>query len=101
MKYVLILLLAVSSSAFAEECQITGANVGFTGLDGGDSRIFTTISNHTTSGCSCSYIRFYPTRSDTDKALSILLAARFSGKTVQIDLEDTANCNSAYSVYVE
>lgn len=101
MKYVLILLLVVSINAFAEECQITGANVGFTGLDGGDSRVYANISNQTTSGCTCSYIRFLPSRADTDKVLSLLLAARFSGKTVQIDLEDTANCNSAYSVYVE
>ena len=101
MKYLLILFLLVSTSVLSEECQITGANVGFTGLDGSDSRIFTTISNYTTSGCSCSYIRFVPSRADTDKVLSILLAARFAGKTVQIDLEETSNCNSAYSVYVE
>lgn len=105
MKYFALLIsLFFSQFTFSldlETCQINNAKVGFAGLDGPDSRIFSNISGHQTTGCSCSHVRFLPHKADTDKVLSLLLAARFSDKTVRIDLLDATNCNSAYRVYIE
>lgn len=73
------------------------------GLDSGgvDGLVYSGVSTSSTQTCNCTSVRFHPDRTNTDKALSILLAAKLAGKKVRVDLQEEGNCNTAYRVYMQ
>lgn len=89
-------------SASAEQfcAQYGNRLTGIIGLDSSNGVIYTNISS-STNECSCTQARFHPDNTDTDKALSILLAARLAEKTVRIDFLEGQGCNSATRVYIQ
>lgn len=101
----IILLLGsflFSQIAAAQGCTQNYNTVGFVGMDGqvGDSgMLYVAVSGHN-NGCNKNYFRFKASETDTDMALSILLAAKMAGKKVRIDLKNKDDRNSAYRVYI-
>ncbi|GAB1624098.1 hypothetical protein AAOGI_41480 [Agarivorans albus] len=102
MKYIALFLYLVFHAGFvnsAEHCVQNYNTIGLVGLDNPNGSLFASVSGHN-NGCGCNYVRFYSKNTDTDKALSILTAAKLANKKVRIDLSDKNNCNSAYRVYL-
>ncbi|GAA6167632.1 hypothetical protein [Sessilibacter corallicola] len=97
-----VIFFIFTQSAFAQlYCAQYGNQLtGIIGLDSNNGSIYTNITSETNE-CSCREARFLPENTDTDKALSILLAARLSGKTVRIDFLEGQGCNSATRVYIQ
>ena len=91
------LLLPGSVSAF---CTQNNNKIGLVGLDSPDGMVFAAVGGHDNK-CGCNAFRFQVKNTDTKMALSILLAARMSGKRVRIDAIDETDCNSAQRVYVQ
>jgi len=98
-KIILLATIFISSDLFAVSCVQNNNEVGLTGLDGPAGSIYVGISQ-SNKECSCNYFRFYSTNTDTNKALSILMSAKMSGKKVRIDILDSSNCNTGYRVYL-
>ena len=73
---------------------------GLVGVDGKDGMVYATVSSDTNE-CSCTSVRFKEVNADTDKVLSVLLAAKVSNVKVRVDLLDPADCNSAQRVYMQ
>ncbi|TVZ37143.1 hypothetical protein P886_1484 [Alteromonadaceae bacterium 2753L.S.0a.02] len=96
----LALLFGIPGVAIAGTCAQSNNKVGFVGLDSAGGAIYVDVSEHSNQ-CGCNYVRFYPENSDTDKVLSILLAARLTEKRVRIDINDSNSCNSGYRVYIQ
>ena len=69
------------------------------GVDGSDGHIFAGVTGSTEGYCTA--FRFYSARSDTDKILSILTAAKLAGKRVRVDLADSSDCNTAFRAYIQ
>ncbi|UTM58314.1 hypothetical protein L4174_005590 [Photobacterium sp. CCB-ST2H9] len=101
MKLSLLLACTVYSQAsLAEICsQNYNELPGLVGLDSASGNIYATTRSNTNE-CSCSEVRFTKENTDTDTALSILLAAKMANKKVRVDLKDKNDCNTAYRVYV-
>jgi hypothetical protein len=87
----------LSFSAMAAESQ-TNNTVNMVGVDGSDGRVFVSVSGY--SSGSCSYFRFLPGNTDTDKILTVLTAAKLSGKKVRIDTI-SSNCDTGYRAYIQ
>ncbi|NOU49339.1 hypothetical protein HG263_02095 [Pseudoalteromonas sp. JBTF-M23] len=103
MKYIKEILF-LTSLAFVPEayaaCTQNGNSLPkLVGLDGSDGKVYADIES-SGNECNCKYVRFLPENTDTNKALSILLAAKMANKKVRIDLSTSENCNSAYRVYI-
>lgn len=77
-------------------------NNSLTGLVGVDNAAGTVYAALTSSSneCSCTGVRFTASNADTEKALSVLLAAKMADKKVRIDLLTAGDCNTAYRVYL-
>ena len=73
---------------------------GLVGLDSSSGNIYANLSS-TSNECSCSYVRFKETSTDTNKTLSILLAAKMADKKVRVDISDENSCDTGYRVYVQ
>lgn len=95
----LVFMLLFAQNAFSV-CSQTGNTVVFTGLDSGEGTIYADVREHNNQ-CSCNYVRFRPENTDTDKVLSILLAAKLSKNKVRIDFEAEGDCNSAERIYLQ
>lgn len=103
-----LMLSIVCTSATAYEptqCIQQHNAVTFTGLDGYDTAlqqgsVYLSISGGD-NNCGCSFVRFYPTKTDTDAALSLAMAAKLSGSKVRIDLTKAGDCDSAHRIYIE
>ncbi|WP_444931237.1 hypothetical protein ACJJIF_05485 [Microbulbifer sp. SSSA002] len=97
----LILPLAFGSQAVFAMCtQHANLLTGWVGLDSPNKTVYadvTSLSNE----CSCDHARFTESNTDANMALTVLLAAKASGKGVRIDFIDAENCSSAYRVYLE
>jgi len=93
-------LFFLSCVAHAGACSQYNNVVGFVGLDNPNGSVYVSVAEHN-NACNCSNIRFYDSNTDTDKALSILLAARFSDQRVRIDIADENDCDSGYRVYIQ
>jgi hypothetical protein len=98
---VLLLLFSMlfANSAFALCVQNNNSLDGLLGLDSTGGNVFAAITS-TTEECGCTQVRFKTANGDTKMALSVLLSAKLSGKTVRIDLVESGDCNSAYRVYL-
>lgn len=92
-------LLLQSGSAFAA-CVQTNNTVGLTGLDNNNGSVYAAVTSPGNQ-CGCGFVRFTPANTDTDKALSILLAAKLSNTQVRIDVLDENNCSTGYRVYLQ
>ncbi|KDM92835.1 hypothetical protein [Photobacterium galatheae] len=101
MKLSLILACTVYSQAsLAEACsQNYNELPDLVGLDSSSGRIFASVRS-STNECSCTHVRFTKENTDTNTALSILLAAKMANKKVRVDLKDKTDCDTAYRVYV-
>lgn len=90
-----------SQVSFAEDC-VQNNNIlsGLVGLDSSVGTIYASVSS-SSNECSCTNVRFTEANTDTNAALSILLAAKMAEKKVRIDLLDKTNCNTAYRVYIQ
>lgn len=97
---VFILMMAVSFLANASCVQTGNVLDGLVGLDSSTSTVYAR-TNSIKNQCSCSSVRFKFANTNTNMALSILLAAKMAGKTVRVDLNDPSDCNTASRVYVE
>jgi len=95
-----IVVLSTANVFAASACVQADNKVGLVGLDNSNSTVYvsTPVSNN---GCNCTNFRFSKVNTDTSMALSLLLSAKISGKSVRIDLLDETNCNSAYRVYLQ
>ena len=103
-KFFLILITFAmfgASNAFAKGgVQTKNKLPNLLGLDSASGTVYATVSS-TQNQCNCKAVRFTPGRTNTEMALSILLAAKLSKKTVRVDLLEEGNCTSAYRVYLE
>lgn len=95
-----LLTVAMSTQEAVANCVQNNNKLGLVGLDTSTGGIFAGVSDHD-NGCACTAFRFMTANTDTKMALSVLLAARMSGKKVRIDALDGTNCNSAYRVYIQ
>lgn len=90
-----------ASVSFGSTCVQNGNELsGLLGLDRTDGTIFVRTES-SSNDCGCGNVRFTSSNTDVEMALSILLAAKMSDRTVRIDLLEAGNCNSAYRVYIE
>lgn len=96
-----IFALGNASTSMAEECQLKNSSVGFLGSDGSDGKVFVALTERSGDTCDCRNIRFYENAVDTDKVLSLLLAARAASLPVQVDVKDSTDCNSGFRVFIE
>lgn len=94
------IMIVAPSFASAGACTQTNNKVGFVGLDSSGGSIYVDVSEHSDQ-CGCNYVRFLPENADTDKVLSILLAARLAEKRVRIDINNSESCNTGYRVYLQ
>ncbi|WP_319557765.1 hypothetical protein [Thiomicrorhabdus sp.] len=92
-------LAVCSTSAFAV-CTQTNNTVALLGVEGNGGMVYAQLANHGNQ-CSCNYARFKSENIDTDKALSILTAAKLSGKTVRVDFNDLQTCEFVKKVYLQ
>ena len=96
-----LLFLAHSASAQTQFCaQKNNTLNNLLGLDSSSGTIYANISSPTNE-CSCTQARFSSSNTDTDKALSILLAARLADQQVRIDFIEGQGCNAAVRVYLQ
>lgn len=94
-------LLITAFSAGAKECtQNNNVLSGLVGLDGSDGRVYTYLQSESNE-CGCKDARFMPNNADTEKALSILMAAKIADKKVRVDFKDENSCRSGYRVYIQ
>jgi hypothetical protein len=103
-KFFLILITFAmfgASSVHADRCVQTKNELPhLLGLDDVNDTVYASISS-SENQCNCKEVRFAKHRTNPQMALSILLAAKLSNRTVRIDFEDGMNCNSAYRIYLE
>ena len=96
----LFAVLLMSSAQASASCSQTGNKLVLTGLDF-SKKIYAGISSDSPKNCGCGAVRFSPNTTDTSEILSVLLAAKVSGKTVRIDINVEGNCDSGVIAYVE
>ena len=96
---VIILFALLYVQAYAGCVQLDN-KVGLVGLDSVNATVYAAVTDHN-DACGCNQIRFLSSNTDTKMALSILLSAKMSGKSVRIDISDPANCDTGYRVYVQ
>lgn len=99
-KLMLFILSCVLSQVTYAACTQTGnslsslVGVGYAGV------IYANVTS-VDNQCSCTTVRFYESNVDTNKVLSILLAAKFANKKVRVDFIDANDCDTADRVYIE
>ena len=98
--FIVLVFFLGASSVYASCTQYSNKLTGLLGLGAGGTLIFADVSSNS-NACSCAEVRFKPENTDINIALSILLAARLSGKEVRIDLKDAEDCDSANNVYIQ
>lgn len=94
------LILIILTGSVKAQCVQTSNTVTFTGLDASNGTIYATLKDGN-NNCNCTAVRFKPENTNTEMALSILLAAKIAKNKVRIDLIDEKSCDSAYRVYLE
>lgn len=95
----LLMVLFFSTNVYAGCVQNYNELSGLVGLDNPNGTVYADVKS-ASKECGCTNVRFYPTGTNTEMALSILMAAKVAGKKVRIDISDEDNCNSAYRVYI-
>ena len=88
------------TGAVQTQCVQTSNIVTFTGLDSSNGTIYAALKDGN-NNCNCSSVRFKPENTNTEMALSILLAAKVAKNKVRIDLMDEKSCDTAYRFYLE
>lgn len=89
------------TGAVQTQCVQTSNIVTFTGLDSSNGTIYYAALKDDNNNCNCSSVRFKPETTNTEMALSILLAAKVAKNKVRIDLMDEKSCDTAYRFYLE
>lgn len=98
---VFILCLSVAANVYSLHCaQNNNQLTGLLGVIDSTGRLYVEVAS-VTKECGCDQIRFSSDNADTDKALSILLAAKVSSLNVRIDFLDSSDCDSAFKVYMQ
>lgn len=92
--------VAASLSNIAFGCTQDNNSIAMVGLDSSAGTVYVSISS-SSGQCSCTSVRFTSANTDTQMALSILMAAKLAEKKVRIDFLQANNCNSAYRVYIQ
>ena len=81
-------------------CTQLNNTVGFMGLDSKTGDIYLEVAGHD-NNCQCNSYRFKSTNTETNKVLSILMAARFAKQKLRIDIDVPGDCNTADRVYLQ
>jgi hypothetical protein len=97
----MVTMFSVAGVASAGQC-IQNKNTlhNLVGLDSKAGNLFVSL-NSPNKECGCTHARFKAVETDTKMALSILMVAKMSDRTVRIDFLDDTDCNSAWRVYLE
>lgn len=97
-----LIIPAVLYSAFSwsEGCAQYDNVLSMVGYDYGEN-IFVSFKEESPKSCNCSSVRFSNTRTDTDKILAIVMAAKLANAKVRVDFELAGDCNSGKRAYIQ
>ncbi|MBB5212002.1 hypothetical protein [Microbulbifer hydrolyticus] len=97
-----IIVLMLSRVVFAETCTQTENQLnGLVGVDSASGNLVYGSLVSEKNQCGCNFVRFKEQNADTQKSLSVLMAAKLARSTVRVDFQDSEDCNSGWRVYLE
>ena len=95
-----VLYSAFSWSEGSGGCTQYDNVLSMVGYDYGE-HIFVSFKSESPKSCNCSSVRFSKERTDTDKILAIVMAAKLANAKVRVDFELAGDCNSGKRAYIQ
>ena len=95
-----VLYSAFSWSEGSGSCTQYDNVLSMVGYDYGEN-IYVSFKEESPKSCNCSSVRFSNTRTDTDKILAIVMAAKLANAKVRVDFELAGDCNSGKRAYIQ